>query len=215
MKPGARDRSEEKNTMTPFRRSTVVIFAKAPILGTVKTRLAKTIGDAAALALYERLLLRTIETLADPRWERVIAATPDEAVDDERYWPAGVKCIPQGGGDLGARMLRSLEHAGEGAPVLVVGSDIPGLAKPEIEAAFDALRARPFVFGPAEDGGFYLVGAAEKPPSTIFRNVEWSTETTLKQVLDNLPPGSAGSIGVLDDLDDAASLERHRRAGRL
>ncbi|MEN3793586.1 TIGR04282 family arsenosugar biosynthesis glycosyltransferase [Fulvimarina sp. MAC3] len=201
--------------MSLFTRPTVVIFAKAPIPGTVKTRLAKTIGEEAALSLYETLLRRTIETASNPRWDTVIAATPDEATKDACYWPSGTPRIPQGEGDLGSRMLRLLEHAKPNAPVLVVGSDIPGLSGWQIETAFASLAASPLVFGPAEDGGFYLVGAADQPPPAIFRNVEWSTETTLRQVLDNVPAGSAGLIDRLEDLDDAESLERHRKAGRL
>ncbi|MER0236844.1 TIGR04282 family arsenosugar biosynthesis glycosyltransferase [Fulvimarina sp. MAC8] len=201
--------------MPQFDRPTVVIFAKAPILGMVKTRLARTIGDAAALALYETLLLRTVEALKDQRWDTVIAATPDETLEDDRYWPHGVRRIAQGGCDLGTRMFRPLKDARPSAPIIIVGSDIPGLAKPQIEAALDALKTRPYVFGPACDGGFYLVGASKEPSPAIFRDVEWSAETTLKQVLANLPHGSAKMIETLDDLDDAASLERHRKSGRL
>ncbi|EAU39658.1 hypothetical protein FP2506_13199 [Fulvimarina pelagi HTCC2506] len=201
--------------MPSFDRPTVVVFAKAPILGFVKTRLAQTIGDEAALALYKMLLKRTVEEVTDPRWDTVVAATPDETALEDRYWPHGVTRIKQGGGDLGARMLRPLLKARINAPVAVVGSDVPNLSVAEIAAAFEALRERPFVFGPAVDGGFYLVGVADRAPKTIFDNVEWSTDDTLRRVLDNLPADSVSFVGTLDDLDDRDSLNRHIQAGRL
>ncbi|MDY8108544.1 TIGR04282 family arsenosugar biosynthesis glycosyltransferase [Fulvimarina sp. 2208YS6-2-32] len=202
-------------TTTPFARATVVVLAKAPILGTVKTRLAGTIGAHEVLILYRRLLARTVAGVRDPRWDTVLAVSPDETACDDALWPPLPRRMAQGTGDLGARMLRPLARAANDAPVLVVGSDIPGLSARQIAAAFRALEVAPFVFGPALDGGFYLVGAREAPPGTLFDGVEWSAPTTLRSVVGNLPPGRHATIETLDDLDDEAALERHRAAGTL
>ncbi|MFU8866142.1 MAG: TIGR04282 family arsenosugar biosynthesis glycosyltransferase [Rhodobacterales bacterium] len=185
------------------------IFAKAPVLGTVKTRLAATIGDAAALAVYRRMLWRCAERLGQGPWRMSLAVTPDAAADDSDDWPAGVDREGQGGGDLGARMLRCLERAGPAAPVLVVGSDIPVLAARHIRQALSALQQNELVFGPSEDGGFYLVGANSPPPSDIFSNVTWSSPTALAQVIAQCP-GTPALIDRLDDLDDMAAFARHR-----
>lgn len=186
----------------------VVIFAKAPVLGTVKTRLAATIGDAAALAVYRRMLWRCTARLTQGPWRTVLSVTPDAAADDNQHWPDGVDRMRQGSGDLGARMLNALMLARPDAPVLVVGSDIPELAGRHISQAILALQDHDLVFGPSADGGFYLVGASNPPPADIFAGVTWSSPSTLSQVVRNCaaPPAL---IDMLDDFDDAAALSRH------
>lgn len=193
----------------------VVIFAKAPVRGTVKTRLARDIGDGAALALYLRMLHGVVARLSGGEWRLRLAVTPDESVADDALWPLGVDRVAQGGGDLGARMLRFLAGARQGAPVIVVGSDIPGLGAGQVARAFAALQEKPLVFGPAEDGGFYLVGAAERPPAGLFSGVTWSTGSVLADTVANCPAGAVALIDPLADLDDLASLAVHRAAGLL
>lgn len=195
----------------------VVILAKAPVLGTVKTRLARDIGAAAALALYREMLFGVVARLSRQDWRVLLAVTPDESADQPALWPGGVARIPQGDGDLGARMLRALARAREkeNRPVLVVGSDIPGLGPAQVRRAFAALADRPLVFGPATDGGFYLVGARGPLPAGLFRGVVWSTGTVLRDALATCPPGSAALIDALDDLDDSAALAAARRAGHV
>lgn len=193
----------------------VVIFAKAPILGTVKTRLARDIGDRAALALYREMLFGVADRLAGQDWRLRLAVTPDDSADQTALWPGGVGRIPQGGGDLGARMLRVLSRATDSAPILVVGSDIPGLGPAQIRRAFDALSDQPLVFGPATDGGFYLVGARGCPPDGLFDGVTWSGATVMRDTLATCPPGSAALIDSLADLDDSASLAAAQAAGHI
>lgn len=193
----------------------VVIFAKAPVLGTVKTRLAAGIGDAAALAVYRQMLHQVTARLAQGDWRLRLAVTPDVSAKRDDLWPEGVMRVAQGGGDLGARMLRFLAPATMAAPVVVVGSDIPGLGADHVAQAFAALRRAPLVFGPAEDGGFYLVGASKAPSDTLFAGVTWSTASVLQDTITNCAPGDAAQIETLADLDDAASLAAHQAAGRI
>ncbi|RFC64349.1 glycosyltransferase [Fulvimarina endophytica] len=201
-------------TLDPSR-PTLVVFAKAPVLGTVKTRLAAGIGEAQALALYRHCLRRTVRELADPRWRTVLAVTPDGSAKAGDLWPEGPDRIAQGGGDLGVRMMRPLAQAVPEAPVVLVGSDIPGIGKAHVERAFGALHVKPMVFGPALDGGFYMVGARDRPPPDLFAGVEWSTDRVLAEVTARLLGDGFALIETLEDLDDLASLERHRAAGRL
>lgn len=193
----------------------VVIFAKAPILGTVKTRLARDIGDVAALALYREMLHGVVARLSGQDWRLLLAVTPDGSLHQPALWPDGVARIPQGGGDLGARMLRALGRARDDLPVLVVGSDIPGLGPAQIRQAFAALEGKALVFGPATDGGFYLVGARGQPPGGMFAGVTWSTESVLRDTLATCPSGSIALIDALADLDDMAALRAARAAGLI
>lgn len=185
----------------------VVIFAKAPVLGTVKTRLAAGIGDAAALSIYRRMLQGVTARLKRGDWRLRLAVTPDDSLGQDDLWPREVPRLAQGGGDLGARMLRFLTSATPDAPVVIVGSDIPELSVEHVEQAFAALTAKPLVFGPAEDGGFYLIGTRQAPPAGLFRGVAWSTETVLRDSILNCGTDSVTLIDTLVDLDDVTSLK--------
>jgi glycosyltransferase A (GT-A) superfamily protein (DUF2064 family) len=118
--------------------------------------------------------------------------------------------MPQGGGDLGVRMRRALAACGPG-PVVLVGSDILGLTAPHIAAAFRLLGRHDIVFGPARDGGFWLVGCRHWPPD--FGEVRWSSRHALADTLANLPESlSAGFAATLADVDDGAA---YHKLGRL
>jgi glycosyltransferase A (GT-A) superfamily protein (DUF2064 family) len=160
---------------------------------------------------FERAMLdRLGRRLAhDPRWRLRLAVTPDSARRRTRLWPRGVPIDPQGRGDLGVRMLRALGRCRPG-PALLVGTDIPALAASHIATAFRLLGRYDVVFGPAEDGGFWLVGA-RRPASLAgaFAGVRWSRPQTLADVLANLPrPVSVGLAARLQDVDDGAALRR-------
>src|SRR3712207_3493637 len=139
----------------------LIIFAKAPVLGQVKTRLAATIGDEAALAFYCQTLTDVVNRLdGGGPWRTRLAVTPDEAVGKAHLWPTATPRVAQGSGDLGTRMGRFLARATRTAPVAIVGSDIPGLTAAHIEQAFQALRRHDLVLGPATDGGYWLISAS-------------------------------------------------------
>jgi uncharacterized protein len=193
-----------------MRRHYLVLFARAPRLGVGKRRLARDVGDLAALRFERAMLARLQRRLArDRRWRLRLAASPDSACRRSRLWPRGVPVAPQGRGDLGARMARALARCPPG-PALLVGTDIPALAAAHIADAFRLLGRHDIVFGPAEDGGFWLVGT-RRPASLngAFAAVRWSSPQALADVLANLPRRlTVGFATRLSDVDDGAALRR-------
>jgi rSAM/selenodomain-associated transferase 1 len=187
----------------------LVLFAKAPVSGTVKTRLARTIGDAAALEFHRHTLEQTVSRLRDqPGWNLLLAVTPDDA--PECLWPGGIAREGQGDGDLGQRIGRLLARARPHAPVAIVGSDIPALDTPHVVRAFDLLRTHDLVLGPASDGGYWLIGAAAPPPACLFDAVRWSSAHTRADTLANASGLRVGLADLLDDVDDATGYARWR-----
>lgn len=198
------------------RRSVVIVFAKAPRLGAVKTRLAREIGDHAARRFQREVAGALVRRLARPgRWRLVLAVTPDGYARQGRFWPEDVERLAQGPGDLGRRMARAL-HRYLPAPVVLVGSDIPTLRARHIRRAFQALGQSDVVFGPASDGGYWLVGARGRiAPERLFRGVRWSTPEALADTRRNLGPGRrVGLVDQLDDVDSGADYRNWRRGSR-
>jgi rSAM/selenodomain-associated transferase 1 len=188
----------------------LVVFARAPALGTGKRRLARDIGDLAALRFERRMLARLLRRLRrDRRWHLRLAVTPDHARHRKRLWPRGIPIAGQGSGDLGERMRRALAACPPG-PALLIGTDIPALGPGHIAEAFRLLGHYEIVFGPAVDGGFWLVGARRSPClPPLFGKVRWSGPHALADVLANLPPHvSVGFAARLEDVDDGASFRR-------
>jgi rSAM/selenodomain-associated transferase 1 len=183
------------------RRGTVIVFARAPVLGAVKRRLARDIGDLAALRFYRCTTADLLRRLRrDGRWRVLVALTPDRAA-------FRAVALPQGTGDLGVRMARALRRPG---PCLVVGSDIPAVRAAHIARAFRTLGAHDFVFGPAKDGGYWLVGTRLRAlPPGLFRDVRWSSPHALDDTLATLPRHRrVALVDTLDDVDDGAAYRR-------
>ncbi len=185
-------------------------MARAPRRGVGKRRLAAGAGEAAAWRVQRFVSLAVLRRLArDRRWTTWLAVTPDRAASRRRFGPrlpAGVRLVPQGGGDLGARMGRQLARPPTG-PVVLVGLDIPALGPDEVAAAFRALGRRPWVFGPAGDGGYWLVGARRRPRLRLpFAGVRWSSRHALADTLTRVD-GPAALLEPLDDVDEAGDLE--------
>ena len=188
----------------------LVLFVRAPLLGAGKRRLAHQIGDIAALRFERLMVARLLRRLAtDRRWRLRIAVTPDKARRRAVRWHRAVGAVGQGGGDIGIRMRRALRACPPG-PAVLVGADIPGLAARHIWAAFRQLDAYDLVFGPAEDGGFWLVGARHPrylPP--LFEGVRWSSPFALADALAGLPRRI--TVGFADRLEDVDDAEAYRR----
>jgi rSAM/selenodomain-associated transferase 1 len=191
-------------------RQDLVLFARAPRLGVGKRRLARDVGDLAALRFERAMLSRLSRRLArDRRWRLRLAVSPDNARRRTRLWPHGVSIEPQGSGDLGARMMRALDRCRPG-PAVLVGTDIPALSASHVADAFRLLGRRDVVFGPAEDGGFWLVGT-RRPAYLLgaFIGVRWSSPHALSDVLAKLPTRLAvGFAARLADVDDGPALRR-------
>ena len=198
--------------------NSILVFARAPEPGKVKTRLAAQIGPKAALCLYRAMLQDTLfvaqTTVREMEGETVLCYTPDNAFAPGEYsltefWRG--QSLAQKGNDLGDKMRFALQNRfNAGAErVVIIGSDKPDLEVSTFESAFSALENHDLVFGPAHDGGFYLIGARASLPDALFANVIWSHASTLQVVLENaktlnlsvaLLPGGA-------DVDEVKDLQ--------
>lgn len=189
-------------------RRTLAIFAKAPRMGRVKTRLARDIGGLAALRFYRGQLHRLAWDMSgDPRWRTVLCVAPDTSVD-AGGWPAGVPRIGQGPGDLGERMQRAFDSLGPG-PVVIVGADIPGVTRDHVAQAFQALGHADAAVGPADDGGYWLIGLKRRPRvPRPFANVRWSGPHALADTLANLSGLRIATLPTLIDVDTGDDLKR-------
>ena len=137
---------------------------------------------------------------SSPRWQTILAVEPDTSVN-AAYWPASVRRIGQERGGLGERMQRILAMPRPG-PIVIVGTDIPAIRPRHIAAAFRALGNNDAVFGPAADGGFWLVGLRRTPKLlSIFSDVRWSGPDALSDTVANLKGWKVGYIAELDDVD--------------
>ena len=194
----------------------LIVFLRAPRLGAVKTRLAADIGALAAWRFYRGCTARIIGRVArDPRWCTRLAVTPDRFAG-AGFWPAHLDRMAQGRGDLGDRMARAFGRLPPG-PAVIVGSDMPELDAAHVARAFLALGRHDAVFGPATDGGYWLVGLARRrpPPRGLFLGVRWSTEHALADSLASLP--GRYRIALLEqraDIDDGADYRRWRDPAR-
>ncbi|WP_164660734.1 TIGR04282 family arsenosugar biosynthesis glycosyltransferase [Tropicibacter sp. Alg240-R139] len=190
-------------------RRTLVIMVKEPRPGRVKTRLGRDIGMVGAAWWFRHQTRRLIRRLRDPRWRIVLAVAPDREGLESRIWPLDLLRAPQGRGDLGDRMARMLRGMPPG-PVCVIGADIPGITRALVARAFEALGSHEMVFGPAPDGGYWLVGAkrASALPINMFVGVRWSTKHALADTIATLPGRRIALVDELRDVDTKADLFR-------
>ena len=188
------------------------IFAKFWQAGQVKTRLAERIGAEQACRLHRafvRTVVRRMEHLGDVR---VLAFWPPEhrSAFAELAGPSW-QLEPQSGPDLGERMRNYFQSAvARGASeVILLGSDSPTLPLATITVAFEQLRSHAVVLGPAEDGGYYLVGASRAVPP-IFNNVAWSSSKVWEQTTQHLDDSGVGwhKLPTWYDVDRLMDLER-------
>jgi len=168
----------------------VIVFARAPELGCVKTRLAADLGAEAALEIYRELGRHTLAAVCAVRHASVVVQyTPADRRALVEAWLAcdagTITLRPQCDGDLGARMASAVgEAVREGADaVVVVGTDCPSLDADVIERAFRTLERGDVGFGPAADGGYYLV-ALRAPHAALFHDIPWSASDTLRRTLE-------------------------------
>jgi len=185
------------------RRRHLIILAKPPRIGRAKRRLAADIGVVEALRFYRATLDRTIRRLGrDPRWRTWLFIDAGPA-----RWPAGPPRRRQVRGDLGRRMDEALRSLPAG-PVVLIGSDIPGATTADIRAAFRALAGKEAVFGPATDGGYWLVGlASARAAPNLFQDVRWSSEHALADTIGNLrSPRGYGLAPIRGDVDDGEAF---------
>lgn len=188
----------------------LVIMAKLPVAGRVKTRLAREIGVVGATMFYRVAMRNVIARLSrQPFWRTVVIVDPDIGVAS-RMLPAGVARAGQGRGDLGERMQRPMGMLPPG-PVCLIGTDVPDVSVADIRRAFRQLGRADAVFGPAEDGGFWLVGLKRMPRviDPYRGRVTWSRADTLERTIANLAGHRIGFTSRHHDVDSAADLARN------
>ncbi len=206
------------NSLTTDEKAHLLIFARVPALGLVKTRLAAGVGEAAALATYYELLGITRTAVLDAGVATTVwlagTAGPEPTETEAREW-AGLPTRSQAAGDLGQRMTAAFAAAfaaGAGR-VAIIGTDCPGLRESHLTQAFALLNEHGVVLGPATDGGYYLLGLRQPQPE-LFLNKQWSTASVLADTV-----ADAGRLGcrvallpALHDVDTAADLATWRVA---
>ena len=194
-----------------------MVFAKAPTPGRVKTRLIPALGASGAASLQRQLIERTLRTAAAAGLGAIeLWCAP--GVDDPFFAACAaehhVKLSAQGEGDLGVRMARALATAPEGGvSVLLVGCDCPALTPDYLREAAAALAAGDeAVFGPAEDGGYVLIGAARRPAARLFEDIPWGTAAVMRETRRRLAQGRWRwrELAPLWDLDRPEDLLRLR-----
>jgi rSAM/selenodomain-associated transferase 1 len=190
----------------------LIVMAKQPKAGAVKRRLARGIGAVAAAGFHRTTLRHTLIRLGpDPRWRTYLAVTPDSALAGSCWpsWPR-VPRIPQGQGNLGARMQALFDRMPPG-PVVLVGSDIPAISPDHIAEALRLLGQADAVFGPARDGGYWLVGFKRSPGRLApFHEVPWSTDQALAATCANLKRRRIAFAATLSDVDKAEDFKSQR-----
>jgi rSAM/selenodomain-associated transferase 1 len=187
----------------------LLVFTRNPALGKVKTRLAKTVGDKTALEIYTFLLERTRDIAAKVSADKAVYYSVKVREND--IWDATIfQKHLQVGEDLGIRMLHAFKNGFETGyeKVLIIGSDLYDLTAETIENAFIALENNEVVIGPAEDGGYYLLGM-NSLEEKVFKNKDWGTETVRKDTLEDLKDKKVFLLGELNDVDVFEDIEHH------
>ena len=187
----------------------LMIFAKNPEYGKVKTRLAATTGDAQALFIYEQLLKHTISVTKDLPFDKIIFYS-DSVIEKDDWENTIYQKKIQQGKSLGSKMKNAFKSSFTGGyeKIVIIGTDCFELDEKHILKAFEQLKKVDIVIGPAKDGGYYLLGM-KKLYGGIFENVDWSTDKVLKQTRGickqlNL---SVFLLRELNDIDDEEDLK--------
>ena len=199
----------------------LVIFARSPLAGGVKTRLAKAVGAATAAELYRAFLLDLGARLGrDPRWRASWSIATEPAVPFPAEIARGLPVRRQCGRDLGERMRQALGDAlAEGSTAAaIIGSDVPHLGVERIAEAFDALAGADLVLVPAEDGGYALIAARSIPD--VFAGIAWGGADVLTATLElarraGLETRLLGSTYDVDRVEDLERLADEIAEGRI
>ncbi|RKS55108.1 hypothetical protein BC962_0064 [Gillisia mitskevichiae] len=188
----------------------LLIFTRNPELGKVKTRLAKDVGDQTAFDIYKFLLDHTLTIT------KTLAVTKEvyysEKIHNNDIWDEALynKKL-QKGKDLGERMKNAFASGFKNGytNIIIIGSDMYDMSSEDLMLAFQKLEETDYVIGPAEDGGYYLLGM-RKLNSVIFEDKEWGTQTVLKDTLQDLDQESKTLLAVKNDVDYFSDIKEHR-----
>lgn len=199
---------------SPDRADHLIVFARVPQLGRVKTRLAKALGDEAALAAHRALLWHAVAmagaVAGATRWLSLAGDDMDGECAELAHRHQ-MRLMHQSDGDLGRRMAAALRHCLEAGAqrVVLMGCDCPPIDASTLCDALRALMTHDTVWGPTEDGGYALVGL-RKPADSLFDAIEWSTPRVMEQTRARLQASalSAFELPLLWDVDELADWHR-------
>lgn len=187
----------------------LLIFTRNPELGKVKTRLAKKVGDTTALEIYKFLLQRTKDISSKVNADKAVYYSIK--IREHDIWETAIyQKHQQIGEDLGIRMQNAFTNGFETGyeKVIIIGSDLYDLSSEDIENAFHQLNFNDVVLGPAEDGGYYLLGM-KKLHSQVFYNKHWGTATVQKDTLRDLQDKKVFLLETLNDVDVFEDIKHH------
>ncbi len=188
----------------------IIIFIKNPIKGKVKTRLAASVGDDKALAIYQALLTHTRMLTSKTNAQKHLFYS--NYLDQHDDWSENIfhKNVQQGD-DLGDRMFNAFNKVlTNHESAVIIGSDCASLTLDILNNAFQQLESKDFVIGPAQDGGYYLLGMKQAEKS-VFENIEWSTEEVLPKTLSRIKTlgKSVAMLPTLSDIDYVEDWEKY------
>jgi hypothetical protein len=198
---------------------TVILMAKAPRPGTVKTRLALDVGAERACAIYRWMVERQLSEIPSG-WRVEVFFDPPGSLHEMQFWLGERDAFhPQSTGDLGARMCTAAESAFSRSPsaVILVGGDCPELSTRDLEKAYSSLQSEAdVVFGPASDGGYYLLGLRAMNRG-LFEGISWSSSSTLEESLAKAATLqlNVSILGEKEDIDTVDSFERAVAGGLI
>lgn len=189
----------------------LLIFVKNPQLGKVKTRLAKSIGNEKALNIYSHLLQITRTVCLQTNFNRYLFYSDFINRKDDWHENEFLKHL-QIGDDLGERIKHAFEFVFKlgHSKVIIIGSDCPTISSQYLKEAEQALNTKDVVFGPSEDGGYYLLGMKKIIPA-LFENQPWSTDQLLKNSIHKIEQLQLSHylLSMLNDIDTLEDLESY------
>ncbi len=201
LKDTAGNENSKKALHFPSSKNALIIFTRNPELGKCKTRLATTVGDQNALAIYKFLLAHNVKITRNLSAD--IYVYYSEQIRDTDSWDNSIyRKKQQHGENLGIRMHNAFTEVFNMGytRAIIIGSDMYDMTTQDIEHAFTAFDKNDFILGPAEDGGYYLLGMKTVKPS-LFKNKIWGTETVLNKTLEDLKLEKVGLLTEKNDVD--------------
>jgi rSAM/selenodomain-associated transferase 1 len=184
--------------------NTLIIFVKYPLAGSVKTRLAKDIGNENAVSFYKKCINALVEEHSNAPYDVIYAI--NSAEHDWSDYIESNQMIVQANGSLTEKLSDVFEKVD--SPTIVIGSDLPDLNQDDILQAFESLKKNDCVIGPAKDGGYYLIGM--KKYYEVFDGIDWSTEKVFEQTMKQLLEKKA-KVVLLETKEDIDTGEEYKR----
>lgn len=184
------------------------MFVKEPVIGFVKTRLAKTMGNEKTLLLYKHFVNDLISTLKDTNYEFKLCVYPNKKLINDVF--GNFNNFVQEDGDLGIKMQKAFESQFSLGyeKIILIGSDTPHIPKDYFEETLTKLNSKELVIGPSLDGGYYLIAFNKKSFNpNVFHDITWSTDVVLKQTLEKTTQDKVHLLNVLNDIDIQEDLE--------